>query len=300
MNVTDRIIWSFVAGAVATAAAILFAPEYNFSQHIAIILQIGFLSTLILAAVSFYREEDLTLHDKNVLMTGFLIAVLGTSLYTAGAFVHQSQTSWSGGEIHYHADFEVLAEQDGELERLNLIDPANFCEDTEHEASYMCNVNDRTGSTEYHEHNDNRIHLEGTFKKRENATLSAFFEQFNGELTNEKLVYPTNDGTVEVEESGNKSLKIIVNRGVGQDRHWCIIGEEVPKRESCQSFDGRFGESPSDYVVSPYTQGPNLDDIFIVYDSVNADRALQDMREDGKYKGFGLLKSGEGYNGGGE
>ncbi|MFB6292265.1 MAG: hypothetical protein ABEI58_02620 [Candidatus Nanohaloarchaea archaeon] len=297
MNVIRRILYIFAAAVVATAAAVIYFPDTDFIQYVMPLMQLGAVTTLVLAALSFYHEEDLNLRAKNLLMNGFLVTVLVPSFFAAGAFMHASQTSWSGGEIHWHADFEVLVEQNGELQRLNLADPEVFCEDTRHEASYMCQINDRTGSTEYHEHNDNRIHLEGTFKTREDASLASFFETFGGNLTNEKLVYPTNDGVVEVSEDGNRSLKILVHRGTVDARHWCMIGEEAPKGELCESFDGVKAKTPMDYVISPYTQGPNLDDIFIVYDSRTPHEALEDLRDDSKYRGFGLLKSGEGYSG---
>lgn len=297
MNVTRKILYSFGIAAVLTALAINFFPDVKFTDHVVKMLIGGFLATIALATISFYREGDMTMHDKNILMSGLLVAVLLPSLYAAGAFVHESQTSWSGGEIHWHADFEVFTEENGELERLNLIDPENFCEETTHESSYMCSVNDRVGSTEYHEHNDNRIHVEGTFKNREDATLTAFFEEFEGQLENDKMVFPTNDGEVEIEEDFDKSLKILVRRGVSRDRHWCLIGKKVPQDDICRSYDGELAKTPADYVVSPYTRGPNLDDIFIVYDSQNPQEALEDVREDNLYRGEGLQKSGEGYGG---
>jgi hypothetical protein len=295
LNVPRRILYAVLVTVLATAAAIQFAPNAVFTTHVTPLMVIGFFACLVLSAASFYSEDELTMRDKNILMNGFLIAVLVPSLYTAAAFVHESQTSWSGGEIHWHADFEVLVEQDGELERLDLIDPGNFCETTRHESTYMCSVNDRVGSTEYHEHNDNRIHLEGVFKKREDASLASFFDQFNGELTNNKLVYPTNNGTVTRVEDTNNTLKVLVNKGVG-DRYWCAVGNRVSGDDRCSSH-GEIASSPADYIISPYSRGANLDNIFIVYDSKTMEEALQDVRDDGEYRGFGLLKSGEGYGG---
>ncbi|MFB6099790.1 MAG: hypothetical protein ABEK16_00820 [Candidatus Nanohalobium sp.] len=296
MNVPRRIIYAVFATVLATAAAIQLVPEMQLVQYVQPMIVLGFFTCLVLAAASFYREDDLTLKDKNILMNAFLVAVLVPSLYTAGAFVHQSQTSWSGGEIHWHADYEVIVQNStGKMERLELIDPENFCKETRHESSYMCSVNDRVGSTEYHEHNDNRIHLEGVFKDREDATLSAFFQQFNGKLTNTQLVYPTGDGVVKKYETENKTLKILVRKGVG-NRYWCAVGSKVKAEDRCSSH-GKSADSPKEYVISPYARGPSLDDIFVIYDGKTTAEALQDVREDGKYRGFGLKKSGEGYGG---
>lgn len=289
MNVLRRMIYSALAFILATVAAAHLVPNYDFVSHATTIIGLGVLSCSVLAGISFYKEGDFTMHDKNLLMNSFILAILVPSFYTAGAFMHESQTSWSGGEIHWHADYEVLVEQDGELERLDLVDPSNYCE------GYMCQVNDRTGETEYHEHNDNRIHLEGIFKERKDATLSAFFKTFGGELTKDRLVYPTNDGKVEVEENGG-NIKVLARKGVANQRHWCAIGGDLPTEDRCQSDDNNeIVNSPSEYVVSPYQRGPTLDDIFVIYDSKTTEEALEDLRDDGKYQGLGLSKDSEGY-----
>ncbi|MFB6203141.1 MAG: hypothetical protein ABEK01_01470 [Candidatus Nanohaloarchaea archaeon] len=296
MNVPKRIVYGVVIAALATAGAVEFLPKFRFVPYVLPLMGIGFVSSLILAALSFRKEDDMTLHDKKMLMNGFIIVVLVPSLYTAGAFVHQSRTSWSGGEVHYHADFEVLVQRGGELQRIELVDPSNFCE-----GDYLCAVNDRTGVKAYHEHNDNRIHLEGVFDKRAHATLQAFFETFNGNLTNSKLVMPTNTGTLKVTENSSMELKVLVQRGVGGSRSWCAVGNEVSRENTCRTRSRNLGpddmiaDSPADYVISAYKRGATLDDIFIVYDSKSTKEALQDLREDDKYRGFGLKKSGEGY-----
>lgn len=297
MNIPDRIAGGVVIAVLGTVGAILYLPDINLVKHVMPVIYVGFISTFVLAAISFYREKELTLRDKNLLMNGLLVAVLVPSLYTAGAFVHQSQTSWSGGEIHWHADYEVIVEENGEYNQLDLIDPTNFCEGTNHESSTMCSLNDRTGSTKYHEHNDDRIHLEGIFKERKDATLSAFFDTFGGRLTNTELVYPTNDRIVENAEGGEQTLKILVKRGVGGNRRWCAITQSssLSEEDICRTTEGELATTPSNYVISPFKRGPSLDDIFIVYDSKPVEDALQDVREDDKYESMGITKEGEGF-----
>jgi hypothetical protein len=297
MNIPNRIAGSVVIAVLATVAAILYLPELNLINYVMPVIYAGFISSILFAAISFYREEDLTLRDKNLLMNGFLVAVLVPSLYTAGAFVHQSQTSWSGGEIHWHADYEVIVEENGEYNQLDLIDPTNFCDETTHESSTMCSLNDRTGSTKYHEHNDDRIHLEGIFKEREDAVLSAYFETFGGKLSNTELVYPTNDRVVQKAEGSGQTLKILVKRGAGGNREWCAIEQSsnLSEEDICRTSEGELATTPSNYVISPYKRGPTLDDIFIVYDSKPVEDALQDVRDDDKYEGMGITKQGEGF-----
>jgi hypothetical protein len=296
MKVLNKILISVLLASIATAVTVFQYPDAELVQYVMPSMKFGFGAVLILSAISVYTEDELNDFQKNLVMNGFLIAILLPTLWAVGAFIHESETSWSNGEVHWHADFEVLVQENGELQRKNLVDPGQFCETTTHESSYMCKISDRTGSTEYHEHNDQRIHLEGTFKTREDATLSAFFETFGGELTNTRMVYPTNDELINVSNSGDKTLKIIVKKGVVNQREWCVVGSDAQLDEICESH-GERADSPQNYVVSPHTQGPTLDDIYFIYDNASTQEALENLRENDEYKGFGLLKSGEGYGG---
>lgn len=320
MNVARRIIYSVLAFIVLTGAALYFYPSLNFIQHTGTILILGTAALFLLTGISFYKSGDLTMKDKNLLMNGFLIAILVPSLYTAGAFVHQSQTSWSGGEIHWHADYEVIVSGDtadfgfnpseeynpgsgqfckaagGEyLCQVELVDPENYC--SENTGDPLCAISDRTGATRYHEHDDGRIHLEGIFKEREDATLAAFFETFGGELSTTDLAFPTNNGWVNRTEDGNQSLKIIVKRGLLRERGWCALSNKVAENQTCTSQNGDYAYGPSEYVISPYkknkpTNNVLLDDIFIIYDNRTTEEALQDLREDQNYRGFEMYKRG--------
>lgn len=287
--------YAAVAAVALSYAAITWYPDRQFADHIALSLAAGTVAVLALTAVAFHKEDTLTDRGKEILLRLFLIAVLLPTVFATAAYVHEVETSWSNGEIHWHADFEVFING----ERQDLIDPGNFCGEASKESSYMCTLNDRVGITEYHEHNDMRIHLEGTFKHREEATLAAFFETFNGRLTNDELVFPTDDGTVEVSDGDGKTLKVLVERGVGGDRRWCAIGDHG--EDTCISHDtGEPATSPADYIISPYQRNPGLDNptldtVFVIYDETPVNEALQDVREDGNYKGKGLLKGGEGY-----
>jgi hypothetical protein len=280
MNLLRRVFYVATVFFLGTVAAIQYMPTRNFVPYVVPVMQIATVALVFLTAEALRKEGDMTLHDKNVLMNAFIVVILGASFFTTAAFVHLSQTSWSGGEIHWHADYEVLvADGEGELERLDLIDPGEFCE-THKEGDYMCKVNDRTGITKFHEHNDNRIHLEGIFQEREDATLAAYFETFNGTLTSSKLVYPTNDGVYKASESSdmNRTLKIIVESGVGGERGWKVI------------------DNPSEYIISPYKRGPTLDNIFIVWDDRSANYVKEQLRvNNGTYRGHGLVKQGDGF-----
>lgn len=300
MHVLRYIFLSAVAVVPVTWLGIVFFPRTGFVQYVPETIGAAVVALAALTAIALYTEDRATETLKRVLMSLFLLVILGASLFAASAYIHQVSTSWSNGEVHYHADYEVIVQDAEGHHQLDLIDPSDFCERTEHESTYMCRLNDRTGAVEYHEHNDRRIHLEGTFREREDATLATFFRLFGGELTNTRLVYPTNEKTWTVEEDGDRTLKIILERGVGGDRHWCGIGpaETVPDADVCHDFYmGGPARSPADYVVSPFQTGPPLDDIWIIYDDATFQEALQDLRADGNYKQFTQEKTAgaEGY-----
>lgn len=300
MHVLRYILLAAVAVVPVTWLGIELFPRTGFVQYVPKAIGAAVVALAILTALALWTEDQATETLKRVLMGLFLLVILGTSLFAASAYVHQVSTSWSNGEVHYHADYEVIVQDSEGYHQLDLIDPSDFCEQTEHESTYMCRLNDRTGAVEYHEHNDRRIHLEGTFREREDATLATFFQLFGGELSNTRLVYPTNEKTWTVEEDGDRTLKIILERGVGGDRGWCGIGpaETVPAEDVCIDFyTAGPARSPAEYVISPFQTGPPLDDIWIIYDDASFQEALQDLRDDGAYKQFTQEKTAgaEGY-----
>lgn len=295
MHVLRYILGAVAAIVALSAAAIAWMPEARLIGAVPLAIGLGCVTLIGATVVALLVEDRLAERGKHLMMVVFLLGILVPTIYTAVAYIHTSQTSWSGGEVHYHADFEVIV--DGE--RYNLVDPRLFCERSE-EGDYMCRLNDRVGLTEYHEHNDQRIHLEGTFKTRDEATLAAFFEAFGGTLTDTTIRYPTNEGWTNRTETGNRTLKVLVERGAGGTRDWCALDPAASDADRCiDTYLDERVTTPEDYVISPYQRGVTLDTIFIIYDDTSLPAALADLRDDGAYtydgETFEVLKSGEGY-----
>lgn len=297
MYLVRYLLMGLFAVVVAAAAGIRFYPDTSFIQYVPLTILAGIIATLVLTVVSLWKEDGLTERGKTLLMSLFLLAIMLPSIYSVAAFIHESQTSWSQGEIHWHADFEVIVEG----QEIDLIDPETFCQEMATESTYMCSINDRVGITKYHEHDDDRIHVEGVFKTREEATLGAFFNTFQGTLTRDMLRIPTNTDTIYRTNAGGKTLKILVKRGVGGNRGWCAISDDVPVEDQCiDAFTDEHVTSPHDYVISPYQteqlDNPILDKIFIIYDETPVTDALQDMRADDAYtyngQTFDITKEG--------
>jgi len=299
MKVLRYVLLAYAAGTAAVVYAVARAPDVVFTDAVPAVMRLGTAALLVSVTAALLLKDRLSDRGHRLLMGAILLIVLVPTLYAAGAWIHGMATSWSGGEIHYHADYEVVVQdQNGDYHQLDLVDPDEYCQQSRHESSYMCRLNDRVGATEYHEHNDRRIHLEGTFKQREDATLAAFFDTFGGELSNDRLVYPTDGQVWNVSARGDRSVKILVKKGVGGTRHWCAIGpgETVTAEQVCNDpYTGTPARSPDQYIISPFQRGPTLDDIWIVYDNVTVTEALTDLQDDDRYRSFEQEKTGEGY-----
>lgn len=211
-----------------------------------VLIAFGILLVTSLAIVFIFRNP--TPLGKKFTFIFMLLVIVIPTIFIFSSLMYVSLTSYSGGKIHWHADFEIFV--DGEL--LELKDPEGF-------------LSNKVGSPRFHEHDDNRIHAEGIFQKKEGLTLRAFLDEVDGVLEIDKLVFPTVNGVVEVKNSDTKTLKAVVKKGVQDERHWEIL-EDFPN-----------------HVISPYAYVPPGDFIILVYDGQSKEQLLQDVMEDDKY-----------------
>lgn len=101
--------------------------------------------------------------------------VLSTLMLLAST-VYLNVKADSGGPVHWHADFEIWACGN----QLELRDPTGL-------------LSNKIGTATLHEHNDQRIHLEGVVvHKKEDASLGKFFHVVGGTVTDSALVVPLN------------------------------------------------------------------------------------------------------------
>ena len=133
---------------------------------------------------------------KLFLFWGMVLPIVVTTLYLAVGTIIKNQASVTGGPVHWHADFEIyncgktVADNGqvkgrailahGEEEKLDLKNPTG--------------LSNRIGSSDFHEHGDNRIHVEGVVEKLADVSLGKFFEVTGGQLTNTFLRLPTDHG----------------------------------------------------------------------------------------------------------
>src|SRR3989338_7665363 len=111
------------------------------------------ISSSFLVIIALLYGSSLTEPLKWFLFLGISIPVVFVTFYAAGATVYQNHISETKGPVHWHADFEIW----NCGEQVNLLDPTG--------------LTNRIGTPLFHEHNDARIHVEGTLRAKEDVSL---------------------------------------------------------------------------------------------------------------------------------
>lgn len=172
---------------------------------------------------------------KYLLFTGFVLVSLLTTLYLSVSTIYLNQKSLIGGPIHYHADFEIW----NCGQKVELRNPSGF--------------SNKIGSEVIHEHNDNRIHIEGVILNEHDASLGHFFETIGGQLHQDHMALPTENGLLELEN--------------GQS---CADGQKsslqvfVYKTQNKSFSQQKLGD-PENYVISSFSQVPPGDCIIVEF-----------------------------------
>lgn len=119
---------------------------------------------------------------KLTLFIAIVVPSVALTLLMSGSTIYINTISETGGPVHWHADFEIW--KCGES--IDLLDPTG--------------IENRIGTSVLHEHNDFRLHVEGTVIKKSDVSLGEFFSVIGGSLSDTAMSVPTNDGIVEVKE----------------------------------------------------------------------------------------------------
>ncbi len=160
--------------------------------------------TIIVLIISAKFKEKVPKGVKKLFFFLLVIPIVLSSLYLGGSTINENVVSETNGPVHWHADYEVWVCG----EKLDLIDP-----------KFPSN---KIGSPLFHEHNDDRIHIEGTVVNLQNVDLGSYFEVIGGDLKSDYIKYPTTEGVAEKDNGdlcdgvpGN--LKVYVNGKKIQD-----------------------------------------------------------------------------------
>ena len=134
--------------------------------------------TLLFAALIFSMVQFGKKMGSRMKQFVFALLVMTTLFVTAYLIittVYLNVISESGGPVHWHADYEVWA-CGKEFDLINPKFPGN-----------------KIGNPILHEHNENRIHIEGVVLQKQGVSLAAYFQVIGGEITDTRIGYPTNE-----------------------------------------------------------------------------------------------------------
>jgi len=190
-------------------------------------------------AITFSKEK--TEKTKWIFFLAIIIPVILTTAYLTGSTIYLNLISETKGPVHWHADFEIWNCD----EKIELIKPEGF--------------SNRVGTPVFHEHGDNRIHVEGVVVDSVEVDLHSFFEVIGGTLTNNYLSVPTNNGIIEMRD-GN-----LCNGNPGKLQGF-LFKIKNPEDTKNWVFEQRKLDDFEDYILSPYSQIPPGDCITIEFD----------------------------------
>lgn len=203
---------------------------------------------IIVAIFSITKYKTLTSLQKNIAFWFVAIAVIITTIFVVGSTLYLNAVSPTHGPVHWHADFTI--EICGK--NIEIADPIG--------------IMNRIGKSDLHEHNDMRIHVEGTPPSLEAIDLRSFFEALGGTFTDSRFSAPTTEGLTTVNNGdlcNNKSGKLLlfVEGQEGMQRVWRIEPE--------------MGE----YIIAPYSRVPPGNRLKIVFTEHDANTILAELQE---------------------
>ena len=168
-----------------------------------------------------------------------IIPIIISSFYLAGYTVYENIISQTKGPIHWHADYQVWVCG----QRLDLVDP-----------KFPSN---KIGTPLFHEHNDDRMHIEGTVMELQDIDLGRYFSVIGGELYPGHLKYRTqqSDGLPE----GLYDY---------HDGDYCPDGTQGSLKVY---INGRRMDDFNEYVIYPDAYVPPGDCIIVLFDGSESD-----------------------------
>ncbi len=193
------------------------------------------LGLLILIAIAVrYPSESL----KRILFWSITGIIILTTTALVGMTLYLNQSSVSKGPVHWHADFQVWVCDN----KIDLKDPEG--------------LSNSVGSSTLHEHNEDRIHVEGVVVDYTDINLGAFFRVIGGSLTSKSITVPTNEGTktlISGQKCNNSDDEAVLQTFVYQV-------DEVNK-----TFSQRKIDSPQDFQFTQAAQVPPGDCIIFEF-----------------------------------
>src|SRR3989338_2380783 len=199
----------------------------------------GIIAIALVLVALFWKKK--TEKAKTLLFLGIALPILLATIYSAGSTIYLNLASHTKGPVHWHADYEIW--DCGR--KIDLIRPEG--------------ISNRVGSAVFHEHNDNRIHVEGVVTDKSEVGLHNFFTTIGGMLSKSTLYLPTDNGFAEIKKGGlcnSKEAKIQV----------FLYKVKNPDDVKNWVFEQQKLEDFENYVLAPYSNVPPGDCIIIEFD----------------------------------
>lgn len=193
----------------------------------------GFLALITIYMLATNKQKFFKKQKTILFILIILPAVLVTS-YLVYSTLYLNSISHTEGPIHWHADYEIWNCN----EQLELINPQGF--------------SNKIGNNVFHEHNDNRIHVEGVVVNPQDVSLKEFFEVTAGELSLEHLTMNTNKGVITIQNT-----QLCNNQP-------SILQVFVWKTKGNTAYQEKIENFP-EYVLSPESYIPPGDCIIIEF-----------------------------------
>ncbi len=203
-------------------------------QTIFIIIPV-FIIVLVFVITALMMDARQSETTKRVLFAMISLPILIATAYIAYTTVSLNLAAESKGPVHWHADFEIW----NCGEKIDLKDPKQW--------------SNRIGNPVFHEHGDDRIHVEGVILNKEDITLHHFLQVLGGSLTENSFIFPTDEGSLTVHNGD------ICNGQSGKIQVFVYQTKE-------ESYAQQKLDSFSEYVLSPYSAVPPGDCIIIEFD----------------------------------
>jgi hypothetical protein len=196
---------------------------------------------LVLVLLSIYGREK-SESAKAFLFLGITIPTLLSTIYLAGSTVYINQISETQGPVHWHADYEVWNCN----EKIDLVKPKG--------------ISNRVGSPLFHDHGDNRIHVEGVVIDKRKVDLHSFFETIGGNLETGIMEIPTDKKTLIINDGDSCN---------GYQGKLQVFLYRIKNPEDVKNwvFEQLKLESFEKYILSPHSNIPPGDCIILEFDS---------------------------------
>ena len=192
----------------------------------------------------FKGNSKKTRNLKVALFSAIIISVLLTSFFVSISTIYLNVVSETKGPVHWHADYEVWNCD----KKLDFVNPRGLA--------------NRVGTSTFHEHNDDRIHVEGVVVKKPEVNLKSYMSVVGGYLQKGRLLYPTEERRYgrekfEVMEDGD-----LCNGQPGKLQMW-LYRVENPKDVNKWRYTVTKVEDYENYILNPETIVP-AGDCFIL------------------------------------